>query len=171
MIKVIQLCLSRVGAQFRFVEAALLVFIVWRSLQPSDSRWCQSTSNEDFLFGLVSCLFLGSGLWDGRSQRTRSFSHGLIWSRKSRPEVGAGRVHEGLPGARRNLCDLFCLLRPGRLVWACGLMADTQCVSCEVRQCPRSLTATMLDAFDLPCIINLFSQKKEMLAGNGMLRR
>ena len=53
---------------------------------------------------------------------------------------------------------------------------------CEARQCPRSLSATMLNAFDLPCIIDLLGQKKtlssfqaarlryEMVLGGGALR-
>ena len=61
-------------------------------------------------------------------------------------------------GARRNCAISFVAAawRTGLGVWSDG---ERVVCLCEVRPCPRSLSATMLDAFDLPCIINLLSRK------------
>ena len=56
--------------------------------------------------GALVCA-MGWDFLDGRSQRTRSLSRGLIWKRKSRSVVGAQGVHEKILGARRKSCDLF----------------------------------------------------------------
>ena len=65
MIKDIQFCLPSVGDQFRFCGGQLSWYLlsdahVWlghlddtfKSTRPG-SRWCQSTFNEDLLFGLA----------------------------------------------------------------------------------------------------------------------
>ena len=62
---------------------------------------------------------------------------------------------KNFPGARRS-----CAISFVSTAWTTGLGGGHVVCLCEARQCPRSLSATMLDAFDLRCIIKLLSQKK-----------
>ena len=161
VIKVIQFCLRGLEANFDFVEGSSPVIScpvlaaterinVWpadlddgfKSARPG-SRWCLSTFNEDFLFGLV----LLSVPWVGTFGRAVPVNKVIQpWSVENHGQRWVPREFSKNSLAR----DANCAISSVAAAWTTGLgvrlTADT-----SSRQCPRSR----------PCIIHLFGQKKK----------
>ena len=102
----------------------------FKSTRPG-SRWCQSTFNEDLLFGLALLSVPSVG----------TLGCAITVNKVIQPWCDLDGV--GNQGQRWVLRE-FTKNSTGRLVWACCLMADTQSALREGHQCPRSLSVTML---------------------------